>query len=235
MLAVLPFGGDVAADRRPVAALERRAHRDGDVADAREAALDLAIAVDVALGDVPVVDAGVARRAGVGEDQARLAGPRVRRGARRGGRRRRRARPPRRRRRARAGSPARRSARRSPAPRRSSRSGSSWSSGSGRSVHAVSAPHTAMFSADEPAMPAPTGESDRRPQLEPLRPGSGGAAGRAAAARCCRCSSLQCAASTRWPVSSETITIRRSARGWIVQRARRLIAAFSVCAPSWNR
>ena len=37
---------------------------------------------------------------------------------------------------------------------------SRWSSDSARSVHAISAPHTAMFNAEEPAMPAPNGESD---------------------------------------------------------------------------
>src|SRR4029078_7885472 len=53
-LAVLPFGRDAAADRFPVAALERHAHLRGGVADPFEAVEDLAIAVDVPLGDVPV-------------------------------------------------------------------------------------------------------------------------------------------------------------------------------------
>ena len=51
---------------------ERRPHRDGRVADPLEAVEDVAIAVDVPLGDLPVVRAGVARRAGVGEHDAPL-------------------------------------------------------------------------------------------------------------------------------------------------------------------
>ncbi len=84
--------------------------------------LHVAIAVDMPLGDFPVVDAGVAGRAGVGEHQSLLeirgcdwqrhAAHAIDAAA-----------PPRRcRHRAPDGSPGRRSARQSPAPRRSSRS-----------------------------------------------------------------------------------------------------------------
>src|SRR5439155_14223711 len=69
-LAVFPFAGDLPADLLPVAALKRHAHRDGGVSNPLEAIEDAAIAVDVALGDLPVVGAGIARRAGISEDDA---------------------------------------------------------------------------------------------------------------------------------------------------------------------
>src|SRR3982750_1765176 len=72
LLAVVPFGRGLAADLGPVAPFERAAHRVGDVGDAGEAAADAFVAVDVALGHVPVVDAGVARRVGVGQREPLL-------------------------------------------------------------------------------------------------------------------------------------------------------------------
>ena len=50
--------------------VERLAHRGGGVADALEAVEDVAVAVDVLLGDLPVVGARVARLARVAEDDA---------------------------------------------------------------------------------------------------------------------------------------------------------------------
>src|SRR2546422_23871 len=47
-LAVFPFPGDLPADLLPVAALQRRAHRDGGVANPLEAVEDMAVAIDVA-------------------------------------------------------------------------------------------------------------------------------------------------------------------------------------------
>ena len=66
----VPLRGDLAADFVPVAAFERGPHGDGRVANALEAVEDVAVAIDVALGDLPVVRPGVARCAGVGEDDA---------------------------------------------------------------------------------------------------------------------------------------------------------------------
>ena len=57
-------------DLLPVATLKRPAHRGGSVANPLEAVEDVAVAIDVALGDLPVVGAGVARRARVSEDDA---------------------------------------------------------------------------------------------------------------------------------------------------------------------
>ena len=71
-LAVFPLRGDRAADPLPVAALERRAHLDDRVANPLEAIEDLAVAVEMTLGNVPVVGPGVARRAGIGEDDVLL-------------------------------------------------------------------------------------------------------------------------------------------------------------------
>src|SRR5438445_3567440 len=71
-LAIVPFDRDLAADLVPVAALERDAHRGRRLANPFEALEDVAIAVDVALGDLPVVRARISRRAGVGEDDAPL-------------------------------------------------------------------------------------------------------------------------------------------------------------------
>ena len=88
-----------------------------------------------------------------------------------------------------------------------------------------------MLSADDPAMPAPTGDSDCGSQLEPFdlemmeQPAEQPQLG--VVAQLAPMAGLDAS-----PVSSETMTIRRSSRGRIVQRARRLIAAFSVCAPS---
>ena len=59
-------------DRVPVAALQRLAHGGGRVADALEAVEDEPVAVDVPLGDLPVVGAGIARLAGVAEDDPLL-------------------------------------------------------------------------------------------------------------------------------------------------------------------
>src|SRR5438552_6174504 len=56
-LAVLPLCRDVAADIVPVPALQRVAHRAARVANALEAVEDVPVAVDVALGDLPVVRA----------------------------------------------------------------------------------------------------------------------------------------------------------------------------------
>ena len=169
------------------------------------------------------------------QDQPRAPAPPDSLEGRRGGCRRRRAPLPRPRRREPADSPGRRSARRSPAPRRSSRSGAAGRP-TAPAPSTPSAPRTPRCSARRSRRcRRRTGSRDAGPQLEPLRPGSGGAGVRAARSSVLSRSSLQCAASTRRPVSSETITIRESDRGWMRQRARRLIAAFSVCAPSWKR
>src|SRR5688572_22661289 len=72
LLPVLPFASDRAPDRVPVAALERRAHVGCRVANAFEAVEDEAVAIDVPLGDFPVVRPRVARLAGVAEDDALL-------------------------------------------------------------------------------------------------------------------------------------------------------------------
>src|SRR5438105_3639396 len=56
-LAVVPLRGDLPADLVPVGEIERGAHRQRGVADALERFEDVAVAVDVALGDVPVVGA----------------------------------------------------------------------------------------------------------------------------------------------------------------------------------
>src|SRR5581483_5183394 len=70
--AVLPLDGDLASDFVPVAALERGAHGDGGIANPFEAVEDVPVAVDVPLGDLPVVRPRVAGRAGVGEHDAAL-------------------------------------------------------------------------------------------------------------------------------------------------------------------
>src|SRR5262245_35120033 len=72
LLTVLPLASNRAPDRVPVAALERLAHVGGRVADALEAVEDETVAVDVTLGDFPVVRAGVSRLAGVAEDDSLL-------------------------------------------------------------------------------------------------------------------------------------------------------------------
>src|SRR5262249_52491422 len=61
-----------AADLWPIVALQRRPHRGGDVANSRKAATDPGIAVDVTFGHVPVIDAGVARRIGISQRDARV-------------------------------------------------------------------------------------------------------------------------------------------------------------------
>src|SRR5258708_18837071 len=70
--AVVPLSGDLAPDFRPVTPFECDAHGAGDVANALETAPHAGVPVDVALGDFPVVDAGAARRVGVGEHDALL-------------------------------------------------------------------------------------------------------------------------------------------------------------------
>src|SRR6185295_5923929 len=67
---VLPLGRDLTSHLVPVAAPEGDAHRRRRVADALETVEDAAVAIDVALHDLPVVRAGMARRAGVNEDDA---------------------------------------------------------------------------------------------------------------------------------------------------------------------
>src|SRR5450759_2635931 len=64
-LAVVPLDGNLATDLVPVAALERGPHRERRVADPLEAIEKVTVAAGVALGDVPVVRSGIARRAGV--------------------------------------------------------------------------------------------------------------------------------------------------------------------------
>ena len=71
-LAVLPFGGEAGRRRVPVAAGQRLAHGGGGVADPFEAIEDVLIAVDVPLGDLPVVGARIARLAGVAQHDAPL-------------------------------------------------------------------------------------------------------------------------------------------------------------------
>src|SRR5215204_923194 len=65
LLAVLPLASDRTPDGVPVAAFERFAHVGGGVANTFEAVEDEAVAIDVALGDLPVVRSRVARLAGV--------------------------------------------------------------------------------------------------------------------------------------------------------------------------
>lgn len=70
-LAIVPLIGQRLTGGGPVAALQRAAHRAGNVRDAIKCRHDLRIAVDVTLHHVPVVDAGIARGARVGEHDAR--------------------------------------------------------------------------------------------------------------------------------------------------------------------
>ena len=166
---------------------ERRAHRDRRVADPLEAVEDVPVAVDVALGDLPVVRARVSRRAGVGEHDALLELARI-------DVERRRAMMPstreldrrRRRRRAPAGSPARRSARGSSGTRRSSppaagardRDDGVRSSAPARRSRRWSAP-TIRRCRRRPAI-------RRASSASRSRAGSGAPAARAARARRCR-------------------------------------------------
>src|SRR4051812_34638859 len=71
-LAVFPLRRNLSTDFFPVTGGERAAHRDRGIADAFEGVEHLAIAVDVLLGDLPVVRPRVAGRAGVGEHDAAL-------------------------------------------------------------------------------------------------------------------------------------------------------------------
>src|SRR5205814_7060437 len=71
-LPVVPLGGNLTADLVPIAALQRGPHRRRRVADPLEAVEDLAIAVDVAFGDFPVVRAGLPRLLRIGEDHPLL-------------------------------------------------------------------------------------------------------------------------------------------------------------------
>src|SRR5262245_59193862 len=66
-LAIVPFDRDEAADLVPVTALDRGPQSSRSVSNALEAVEDVTIAVDVPFQDLPVVRAGVPRRAGVGE------------------------------------------------------------------------------------------------------------------------------------------------------------------------
>src|SRR5438093_6482196 len=65
--AVVPLCGDLPADFFPVASLERKPHGRRGVADALEAVENVAVAIDVSLGDFPVVRSGMAWRTGVSE------------------------------------------------------------------------------------------------------------------------------------------------------------------------
>ena len=71
-LAVVPFVSHVTSHRRPLARFERGSHRRRDVADSGEAGLHGRIAVDMPLGHIPVVDAGMARGIRVRQRQALL-------------------------------------------------------------------------------------------------------------------------------------------------------------------
>src|SRR5437763_1509692 len=71
-LAVIPFDLDLLADLHPIALLERLAHRERRVADPLETVEDMRVAVDVPLGDLPVVRAGISRRARISENDSAL-------------------------------------------------------------------------------------------------------------------------------------------------------------------
>src|SRR5204863_4173975 len=71
-LPVVPFDGNLPADFVPIATLQRAAHRHRGVADPLEAVEDVPVAVDMTLGDLPVVGARVSWRAGVGEHDPAL-------------------------------------------------------------------------------------------------------------------------------------------------------------------
>src|SRR4029453_17412800 len=71
-LSVGPFVGDLATDLVPVGSLERATHRNGRVPDALEAVEYLAIAVDMALHDFPIVRPGISWRSRVGQDDTPL-------------------------------------------------------------------------------------------------------------------------------------------------------------------
>ena len=101
-------------------------------------------------------------------------------------------------------------------------------------IHLASPPHRAMFKADEPAKPAPRGESERVEMSSPD-------ALKNRAISIIKASSLFpliseiWAASTVCPVSWEEILTRPLGFLVNVHSARREIAAFSVCDRSWNR
>jgi len=92
----------------------------------------------------------------------------------------------------------------------------------------VNAAMSAMFIADDPAMPAPTGESERVVSVRPFA--SKKRTRRATSGSVSVPSADGDSTSTRSPVSSETSTTRPSSRDSSRQWARRLIAAFNVTA-----
>ena len=69
---VLPFGGDVTPYSGPIVCFERIAHLQRNFADPAKTRADLGITVDVALGHLPVVDAGQARLTRVADRDATL-------------------------------------------------------------------------------------------------------------------------------------------------------------------
>src|SRR4029450_10744944 len=71
-LSVGPFVGNLATDLVPVGWLGRATHRNGRVPDALEAVEYLAIAVDMALHDFPIVRPGISRRSRIGQDDTTL-------------------------------------------------------------------------------------------------------------------------------------------------------------------
>ena len=216
-------------------ALERRAHRGGDVADARErCAARRASPSMCRLVTSQLLMPGVARRVGVGERRCAAAAPpasTVERDAAHAvdaelhGRDAAVVAP--------AGSPARRSARRSPAPRRSSRSGSSLVGG------AMAAAPGVQRAADRDVQRRRSGDAGADRRIGPRasargpRPGSSAAAapssGRSWLSRSCD----QCSTSTRsLRVLRDDDQPPIAARAQRRSCARRLIAALSVCAPS---
>ena len=68
--AKLPLLAQKASGLRPVGGSDGGAHGAGNFADSLEVAEDLAVAIDVALEDLPVVDAALTRGSGIGEDKA---------------------------------------------------------------------------------------------------------------------------------------------------------------------
>src|SRR5439155_2100702 len=71
-LAGVPLGRDLPADLVPVAALKRRTHCRRRIANPLETVEDVPIAVDMALGDLPVVRARIAGLTRIGEHHAAL-------------------------------------------------------------------------------------------------------------------------------------------------------------------
>src|SRR5687767_11169743 len=64
-----PLARQLTPDLVPVAGLECGAHACGRIANPLEALENVAIPIEMPLGDLPIIGARVARRAGVGEDQ----------------------------------------------------------------------------------------------------------------------------------------------------------------------